>query len=543
MILPDDSTTKALQRLFRVVRNNERSVLFWLGAGVSRWAGFPLWPELAATVHSEFLRTVREYDGKDGSALLERRDYAGLFSLCKRLDRALYSRLLIAELATPKTHRPVHNRFCRALASIQPLQVLTTNVDESLEAGLSGIHVIQRSDLDRAADGLRSRDSFVGKLHGTISAAESIVFTKEDYQALLANALYLELLRLVFHQSAVVFIGYGLAEEYVIDALKSSDSTMKILGSGPHFLVTDREVSANSLPATVQVIRYLPTPHQDHRSPLQVIDMITSLRSGSEPATPAISVRWPTMGESDQREVKPVSAHSSYYLADFYPAGTWTTSQELDVQSRNGESRNVLVGQGFDEQELGKQPPRALHDLAVALLCFNQVYLPLEALSRVHDVLGSGRFWHLHQEDALRFVHTPSTPAIIYPGRGVPCGGDLAMITRGFGNETRAWSVDDLISAQLRAMPGKEKEAAARVESLRATTITLEQGNEELTATARAALLHPRLQSLIGFSDALPPTAVPRWLAFPSLRLLHVVQAADVCWRLGIPALKVQFGG
>lgn len=59
----------------------------------------------------------------------------------------------------------------------------------------------------------------------------------------------------------------------------------------------------------------------------------------------------------------------------------------------------------------------------------------------------------------------------------------------------------------------------------------------------RCALLLPRVSQLLGYSDYIVPNAIPRWLAYPTLRFAHLVQTGLICNRLGIRAARVPFGG
>lgn len=531
----DYSTIGAVRRLHRVVRRQERPVVFWIGAGVSVWAGYPLWSDLADIFHSTYLRTGSEYDRDHARELLTTKQFPDFFSLCRTTDRDLYFRLLTEHLSGRREGGPIYHRFCQLLTELRPLRILTTNVDESLESHLRDVHILQRSDFQRVADLDRRGESFLCKLHGTISAVSGAVFTREDYEDLLADDTYHDLLVGLFNGSSVVFLGYSLAEEYVLKALRKSTELMSIVGSGPHFVIADSERDTQFLPDNIHTIRYRVSLHQDHRSTLQVLDILGS---------PKTSRHLQAASTEPKKVTEPLSrkSRSAFYIADIYPPGTWTTSQDLNVTNAEGKSLNVLVGQGFDNWEVGKQPSKALHDLAIGLLCFDTTYVPLSALVRVHDLLGSARFWRLHQEDALRFVHLPSVPGIIYPTQEAPTGGDLAMITLGQDNSPEPQTAAHLIGKALSAMPGRETEARALFESLDASTISLADEEGELPSRARAALLHPRLQQLLGMSDATRLTSLPRWQAFPALRVLHGIQAAEICTKLGIPTLKIPFG-
>jgi hypothetical protein len=92
-------------------------------------------------------------------------------------------------------------------------------------------------------------------------------------------------------------------------------------------------------------------------------------------------------------------------LSDFYPAGTWTSGNTLalnDVASER--TAQLIIGPDW---AVGEVPPyaTAAHDLAMALICFDQVLVPLECISRVFNLVGQARFEALVHNSVLQFVH------------------------------------------------------------------------------------------------------------------------------------------
>ena len=55
--------------------------------------------------------------------------------------------------------------------------------------------------------------------------------------------------------------------------------------------------------------------------------------------------------------------------------------------------------------------------------------------------------------------------------------------------------------------------------------------------------MHPHIRELLGLSDSVLPTDVPRWNTYPVLRLAHVIMAGSICERLNIAAIKIHYGG
>ena len=187
-----------------------------------------------------------------------------------------------------------------------------------------------------------------------------------------------------------------------------------------------------------------------------------------------------------------------------------------------------------------------MHDLVVGLICFDTIYLPLSALGRTHMLLGSSVFWHLVGEKALRFIHLEKMPVIVYPSKESVYGGDLGMITAGSGslNDPQPRTIDEIIRKHLIPVPGKEVIAEAQFANLESMVIVFSDKDSIPThQLVQGSLLHPAVRRLLGLSDAILPTSIPRWLMLPVLRLAHVINVAQVCDYFHIAATKIAFGG
>src|SRR6267154_2974884 len=184
MLNSDDQTTfRSLRELTRTVRDSKRPIIFWVGAGTSRWLGYPLWKELALNLRRDFFELVPGFDNAEALKLIGANDFPRFFQLCRDLDRARYHNFL-SNSFLPVAETPLYKRFADTLEALTPLRVLTTNVDEVLEQRFSGAAVYQRSDFSGCIEQLQDGRSFIAKLHGSRSAIESTVFTHEDYEAL-----------------------------------------------------------------------------------------------------------------------------------------------------------------------------------------------------------------------------------------------------------------------------------------------------------------------------------------------------------------------
>jgi hypothetical protein len=198
-----------LMRLRDLVVEGSRPLVFWVGAGSSRWCGYPAWDALAEQFHSLFSRSESRYEKSVTADLLARGDLPGVFSICRKANTALYNQALVSAFS-PRASTPVYDNFLHLLSSFEPLQVLTTNVDEAIEQRISSAAIVQRSDFQRCISLMREKKSFICKLHGSISSVEQTVFATEDYASLESDPAYLSLLKHLFAEATIVFVGYGL---------------------------------------------------------------------------------------------------------------------------------------------------------------------------------------------------------------------------------------------------------------------------------------------------------------------------------------------
>ena len=361
----DKDTWYSIRELQQVASKGGKPLLLWIGAGASSWCGYKRWPELADEFHSKFLRLEKTYNKEEGLSLIREKDYPKFFQFCQDLNSRLYYSSL-AENFTPREITPVYSRFVQSLNQISPSHLITTNVDECLEREVDNISVIQRSDGERAIDLLSNKQSFLYKIHGSISEIKSTIFTISEYQDLIAKESFLNVVQHLFLSTHVVFISYGLQDKYVIQLLKKTSSVRRIFGDGPHFAVLPMLCD---LPENVRLIKYIPRLHEDHRAQIQVVEEIRRMVNSLDETIPETKTR-------SQKDLESVHLISSFYIP-----GTHTTSQTLNIKRGDGKSGNhqLIVGEGFVENEMYSTAATGMHDLIVGLLCFNNTYMPLTA--------------------------------------------------------------------------------------------------------------------------------------------------------------------
>lgn len=240
----------------------------------------------------------------------------------------------------------------------------------------------------------------------------------------------------------IVFVGYGLRDEYLTSLLQKNATIGKAFGDGPHYaLLPD---SHYSLPKTVKVIEYDPLPHIDHRDPISVLEEL-GYKSTNE-----------------SKSEKPIATKpfkSAHMLFHIFPPGLYASSQTITIQRpETGLTKEVLLGTGFSNEELPDSRSTAVHDVLVGLLCFDEIYAPIDSVGRLHLMLGSDRFWHLITENILKFVKWENQEGIMFPGKSSFTGGDLGSM-QVFNPDMTIKTIEQLIKLQLTAATGQEAHA------------------------------------------------------------------------------------
>lgn len=360
-----------------------------------------------------------------------------------------------------------------------------------------------------------------------------MVFSTRDYESLQLENGYLEAVQAIFSNTAVLFLGYGLRDEYVFQNLQMCSTTRPLFGVGPHFIVTSEE--RNELPETVRRIRYVPDA-TDHRDALHVLDVIADF-------APSQSIQ--TVNESKEEVF---SQQSIYYLADLVTPGSWTTSHTLNIESLSGSIQSqAIIGEGYVNGEIEFYNYSALHDIVVGLLCFDIVCISIDHLARVHDLLGYEAFWIFVESGSLRLVIPPPTPSVIFADERSSVG-DLGLMNQGseisLSGEFLSLSISERIRKQLLPVKGKENEAEKLFQHLELSVFDVSKAklSESVADKTRGALMNPSIRRMLGVSQGMPRNVIPRWLSFPALRLAKVISSGVICQHIQASSARMIFG-
>lgn len=520
----DAETVFGLRTLRELVLHKSRPLCIWVGAGASRWCGYQGWREVAELANQEYVRHEASYEHAAAADGLTANDLPAVFAACRRASLVRYNTFLARTFA-PKTPSPVYRRFIAALTGIRPLFVLTTNVDELLEKNLPDTTTLSRFDMERASALVAGGAPFVAKLHGSIGDVSSIVFTTEDYDSITSNRAFQESLRRVLRETSVLFVGYGAQDRYLLELLDRNKDEGVLFGDGPHFVVTpDKD---RSLPSTVHRIRYSVSDGPDHRCAISVLEDLTIIRVSDSSMDPAIE--------------KP-SFSSGHFLHELFLPGAAMTSQTIEVGRPDGTTMQVIVGEGFSQNEMPNNTSRALHDVVVGLLCFDKLFAPVFAAGKLHLLLGSPLFWKLVTTGVLNFVSWKNHLGIVFPSAASLSGGELNI----FAVETPDGQPDPPgreLRRQIAPAPGREREAEDQLQSLERKIIHLDDRAEgRICSRTLSLLLRGSVRAALSISEGTPISSIARWQMFPVLRLATLVRVAGTCSHLGIPSARLNVG-
>ena len=332
---------------------------------------------------------------------------------------------------------------------------------------------------------------------------------------------YLDLIKRLFTEAVVLFLGYGLADAYVLSLLTESDKLRGIFGVTSHYAVVSNSMPA--LPPFVTPITYIPEPHRDHRSAIQVLEEI-----GLAKASPAL-----TYVRTDLRTT-PIS--SSHFVPDILPDGTYETGTQYNC----ADGSTLVQGFGLTDEELPPNRKSSMHDLIVGLLCFDTVYTHLPSVGNLAKVISESSFETLLRHDCLRFIDWPYQQLIHFPKGQPEIGGSL--LTLGMSDVSLEDQLETTIGKMFSPRPGLEAQGQETLDLIKRKTNTITHEIEpNIPKTVCGLLLRPSIRKILGMSGGTSAISIPDWMVYPILRLVYITKLGSTCQTLGI-ASKLDHG-
>ncbi|WP_438017112.1 SIR2 family protein [Sorangium sp. So ce315] len=193
------------------------NLIVFAGAGVSAAAGLPTWKQLA-----EKLRDRARRRGADPAVVDEIQQYISSNQLIHALSAAKlalgpqdFNWTVDKEL--DDTGRDVPE-VAQAIAALKPRlkAVITTNIDRFLERAFPGEWRV----VDRPTADLGMERRFILKLHGTLRAWDTWVFSRDQYdRAIFGTPLLQDAFGALYRTHSMLFVGFGLADDNIDQTL------------------------------------------------------------------------------------------------------------------------------------------------------------------------------------------------------------------------------------------------------------------------------------------------------------------------------------
>ena len=361
-------------------------VIPFIGSGVSRDVNktlFPTWGELLNDMEAELRKVPKE-------------DHADLVKMnckCKKwLDAA---KVAWEELGQSRFHDVMLNRFDiseptdanwslpDAIWGLKPRLVMTTNYDEVLFwSNQKSKRILNRQipELARVLREATEERPWVWHLHGHISDLESLILAPSQYDEFYTDecrtnydAAKIQFQGLLANWT-LLFIGFGLEDEYVVDMVRDVYKTFGEATS-PHFVLKKKgESDAEKLRLwkqfNIQVIEY-----DDYGPPL--VDLLHTLTkskdsvTGSSPSRPVVPreyTEWLIKDCSKEIELSGLRPKlgQSVTLRNVY----------VPVVTRNRDLQTKTLGKTAAEiQEIVSDERRAQYRLLQSIVADKSVYL------------------------------------------------------------------------------------------------------------------------------------------------------------------------
>lgn len=200
------------ERIFELVRNEE--ILLFIGAGMSRYAGYPSGAELAEILHKNLPSDLREhidltYDlSKIADDIYQvkgrNRNYL-LDTIKKQFDKtpdSLETHKLLARIPHFKT-------------------IITTNYDDLIERTNKNIDIVRKnSDYSYTA----GKKQILFKIHGDFTDKDSIIVTKTDYTKYFSQdkdqTVFWNAIKDRLASNHILFIGYSLDDSNILTIIE-----------------------------------------------------------------------------------------------------------------------------------------------------------------------------------------------------------------------------------------------------------------------------------------------------------------------------------
>jgi len=235
-----------------IISERTKRVVVWAGAGLSKPAKLPSWPELLDGLCDSLERKAASIE----EDFEQKRLYADLAAIGEYRNIWLAFQKLRSALGGTTYRSKIRELFCEADRCSVPnnykllwklpldgilnlnLDRLATRAHSEIKQGKSLLHEFSGKKAKDFVHVLKSTTPFIANLHGTVADEDSWVFTHDELNELLKNPGYLQFINSCVCTRTILFVGItadDIAVKQHLDKLKEGN-----IDFGEHYWITDR---------------------------------------------------------------------------------------------------------------------------------------------------------------------------------------------------------------------------------------------------------------------------------------------------------------
>jgi eukaryotic-like serine/threonine-protein kinase len=235
-----------------IISERTKRVVVWAGAGLSKPANLPSWPELRDGLCDSLERKAASIE----EDFEQKRLYADLAAIDEYPNIWLAFQKLRSALGGTTYRSKIRELFCEADRCSVPnnykllwklpldgilnlnLDRLATRAHSEIVQGKTILNEFSGKQAKDFVHVLKSTTPFIANLHGTVADEDSWVFTYEELNTLLKNPGYLQFINSCVCARTILFVGItadDIAVKQHLDKLKDEN-----IDFGEHYWITDR---------------------------------------------------------------------------------------------------------------------------------------------------------------------------------------------------------------------------------------------------------------------------------------------------------------
>ncbi|MGL4695737.1 SIR2 family protein [Enterococcus larvae] len=222
------------------LRENLHKVIPFVGAGLSKSLGFPLWKELFLSARDgildEFVPVFnKKYEDGDIDKLIE---FILDFHPLIKDEKDLKNKIIKPQISKKIAAVDIDCSILPNLLSLDTEYILTTNYDNTLEQCNQRVEAgydVSRNVLNFEGFENLEDQKYIFHIHGDINMLDSMIVTKQDYEELYSKEENKRILTGLISKYSMLFLGFSMNDQYFSQELKSiSDSNR---GYGTNYMV------------------------------------------------------------------------------------------------------------------------------------------------------------------------------------------------------------------------------------------------------------------------------------------------------------------